>query len=534
MLPISSFRLSLWFSAFSVCLCAHLAHATQPHPLSDAALRFEFVGNETISSDELSRALGELRPSELTQARLSEIEDQIFSIYADKGLVGTARVADQVIENGTLLIGVDEGRLASIEVVAPEGLRLSKDRIARVASKELEVGGVVEVAALEKAISRLDSYAGISSKILLRPGSSSKEIGALVDVSSAKLANGRVQLDNLGAEASGAERLTANLELNSLLRLGEQSSVGFTASEHSSLAMADFILPVVDTGVSISASLRYSSYDIPNEVIPSQIFEGFKGDATSIYLKASPVDISVGDWTFSPAIELARTTARDDLSFTEARLNSVDKEINYLSLPITASFEAPASLLAVSANVALDFGEVDYRNAQNAQRDTFTTRAAGDYKRLRFDSRVQKGLSPTQAVTVSISGQLATANLDRTQEFLIAGPTAVRGYDVGLFSVDEAVVLKADLTQAINKALSLFVFADTGYGTTHTRNFESDVAPSGAPNSFRLSSVGFGANLTFLGSLVLNIQLSKAIGGCTPCLPGTDTGQVWAVLSGTF
>jgi hemolysin activation/secretion protein len=115
-----------------------------------------------------------------------------------------------------------------------------------------------------------------------------------------------------------------------------------------------------------------------------------------------------------------------------------------------------------------------------------------------------------------VAAQLASKNLDSSESFVFGGPSGVRAYPVGEAPADqgalETVEIRYNMTAPRNfGSLQWQLFYDHGDVRLHRDPWLAYVS-SGAPNSYKLSSVGLGGNLYREDSLLVNVAVARKIG----------------------
>jgi hemolysin activation/secretion protein len=495
---------------------------------------FEILGNKTVSEAELQQELTKFQTASLTVELLKEIETAVFNVYVQRGIIATVKIPPQDLENNLIKINVYETRLGQITLDAPTDLGFNQDRIVAMVKKQLSDQPVLTVQNLEATAKNIDALEGINAKIVLEKGSQLGFPTTKVRLTDAPLLNVKLQLDNYGSEAVGERRDNVDVQFNGLFDLGERIALGSVSTDGSQLDSLDVDLPWGNAGSILSYGVRASEYEVTDFDVPLGLFEGFRGDSRSTYATYTLPEYRYGNILMTSALNYSLTKALDYLNFTILSQNSGDKKIANLSLIQTLTYDNPAEALAVNATVSITRGKTAYFNPNNQLSDSLSIEAAGHFNKVNADIGLQKGLPNSAVFSILLSAQIATKNLDRTQEKILTGPTAVRAYPVGLVSADEALVLKIDWNQVINERIAVFLFQDFAWGQTHDNTWENWNTPNFEPNNFSLMGAGLGINASLTSWLTMNIQASKPLGKCKVCAINTDESQVWAVLTGTY
>ena len=138
-------------------------------------------------------------------------------------------------------------------------------------------------------------------------------------------------------------------------------------------------------------------------------------------------------------------------------------------------------------------------------------------------------LSGNLSTYISLIGQLANKNLDRSQKFFIGGPFSVPGYPTGEASGDDGALVHLDLRQDFfglpwQGVLQASLFYTYGAATLYKDDFAANTI---SPNTVSLQSIGVGVDQTWQQGVVLRAMLGWQIGdndGANP-VTGTDSDQ---------
>lgn len=163
-------------------------------------------------------------------------------------------------------------------------------------------------------------------------------------------------------------------------------------------------------------------------------------------------------------------------------------------------------------------------NLQTLLADFFGPRTASHYTRLDYLLLRLQHLDPRNALYFGFSGQHANKNLDTSEQFYLDGPSAVRGYDVGLVLGAEGnlttIEYRHDFTvSALPGPWQVSGFIDSGRVQAYKAPFLLD------PNSARLSSAGMGLHWSAPHAWVIGAMVATPVGN-TPALAGTHVSRV--------
>jgi hemolysin activation/secretion protein len=146
-------------------------------------------------------------------------------------------------------------------------------------------------------------------------------------------------------------------------------------------------------------------------------------------------------------------------------------------------------------------------------------------------ARLQQ-LDERDGVYLAATGQLASRNLDPSDQFYLGGPSNARGYDVGALTGAQGCLLTAEWRRALplpwRGAWLASLFADRGY----LQVYKDPVTPG--PNSANLTDVGASLHWDGPRQWQLSVQAATPV-GATPALLGSNPGtRIWAQVQKGF
>ena len=469
---------------------------------------FTFTGNTLFSNAELSALMSGYIGKELTLAELNAAAATITDAYRAKGyFLASANIPPQTIKSeAPIVIEIIEGVLEGVRLeTKPAETRVPHGLLQRYINR-IQTGKPAEEDVLSDMVMRINEIPGISSRILLEPGSQPGTTKALLEVTEGKPYGFALDTDNHGSYATGYNRIGSSLELYSPLHMGDlltlRAQSSFTGNTQT--IQTGYSLPISGSGTKVGLNYNFVTY---------KLGESFKaldasGDANSFTLTLTqPVvrsrqlilNLSLGgegkildDRTGVAGLKNQRHTIAG-----QAGVSGVEMDT------ILGGGSTSFSLNYTGGALGID----DETTLTNDQSSTTGLRTNGGYNKLALSlSRTQnlyKGLS----LYTGGNGQWANTNLDSAEQFSLGGPSGVRAFPVSEGSGDKGYVCTAELRYLFSKlgsfpgSLQLAAFVDHGYAALHADPIVSD-------NTRYLTGVGFGASLFDEGGF--NIRASVA------------------------
>jgi hemolysin activation/secretion protein len=151
----------------------------------------------------------------------------------------------------------------------------------------------------------------------------------------------------------------------------------------------------------------------------------------------------------------------------------------------------------------------DNQNQMTADQAATGQHTAGKFWKYNASVSRLQGLVPNWSLLVSANAQLASKNLDPSEQLSVGGPWAVRAYPVGELPSDQAVIASAELryawrTDFLPGEMNVFGFYDYAWA-----ELNREPRPVDHPNSRNLS--GYGAGLSWTKSNDFSFRLTLAM-----------------------
>ena len=399
-----------------------------------------------------------LTPADL-QALASDVADVARS--ADFGLA-TAWVPQQRIENGVLIVVLDEGRIDGIEI---EG----NGEIVRRALAPLASGRPIQTAELERQLLLAGDIAGVrvrNARLDRRGGRSILVVAAVQ-----KRVETRAYLDNWGSSTIGPVRARLTVDFNGLFSGDDRLTVGgvLTPAQPSEFALvrAAYTVPVGTGGTEASFG-GYFANSQPGGTLSDRDIAGrsveveasirhpfVRGRAGSIW---GGIDFRVRD----------SGQTRDDLKVRDDRLA-------ILGVNLFAVQQRPngrmRSRLAVSKGI--DAFDATRRGDPLASRSD----ASGTFTKLEAWGEFEQTFGPQLSINLQAEGQIADGPLLSSEEIGLGGRSFGRAWDYREFSGDRGIAGSLELRFDIETLprpiwmVQLYGYADAGKVTNDRSGF---------------------------------------------------------------
>jgi hemolysin activation/secretion protein len=478
---------------------------------------FSFSGNSHFSNNELQALLTKYKGHPIGFNDLQAAANEITEFYRQAGyLIAHAYLPAQSIKNGTVEIVILEGRLDGshldgnhIEFIGDT--RINKSTLQRFLDTHKE-GETITDADLSRLSLMVNDLPGIESKAVLAPGTRTGTSALSLKVKEGPLLSGYVSADNHGLYSTGYYRFDTGININDPFGLGDQLSLRAQSTEtgNSVAGWADYNVPINGYGTRLGLNFSELHYELGRSFKP---------------LEADGIARTVGASLIHP-LYLSREARLTGVGHYEHRwlqdnINLVDthndRELNVMSFSLAGSLYdklLPAGGLT-QAFLNVSAGEVYFTNQVAALLDnTSGLNSNGGYHKFNWQlNRTQNIWGDPSVGDISLyanfNGQVASKNLDSSEQISLGGPNAIRAYPVGEGSADEGWIFNGEARyslpsfSAVPGQIQFISFIDTGFSRINANPLDGQIV-----NSRNLTGYGFGIN--WLGVAGFNLRTSLA------------------------
>ena len=453
---------------------------------------FTFTGNTVFSVEELTALMSGYIGKELTLAELNSAAATITDAYRARGyFLASANIPPQTIKaDATIIIEIVEGILEGVRLeTKPAETRTPRSLLQRYVDR-IPTGKPAEEGALSDTVMRINEIPGISSRILLEPGTLPGATKALLEVTEGKAYSISLDTDNHGNYSTGYYRIGSTLELYSPLHRGDiytlraqTSTSGDTQSYQTG-----YTLPVSGSGTKVGLNYSYVTYKLGKS------------------FKALDADGDAHDFTFSVTQPVIRSRSLilnlslagegkilDDRTGSAGLKNqrhTTAAQLGVNGVEMDSWFGGGSTSFSLTY-----FGGylgIDDDTTKTYDQSALGLHTDGGYNKLVMSVSRNQTLYKNLSFYTGAYGQWASTNLDSAEQFSLGGPSGVRGFSVSEASCDKGFVSTAELRYLFDAlgpvpgSLQIAALVDYGYAVIHD---EPIVAIA---NTRNLTGVGFG------------------------------------------
>jgi hemolysin activation/secretion protein len=460
---------------------------------------FQFVGTQLLSEADLQQAVAPWRNRPVTVPDLYQAGAAVETLFRERGWLAKVTLPSQDVTEGVVrfdilvaLRGNIQVTSAGAETGAETGgtLRLSR-RIESLFNAALPADVPLSLVALERSLLVANDLPGVAVSGSLQASATAGRTDALVVATmDAQPAHADVSLDNMGSRATGAERANAQLVVSSALGMGERAEASMPLT---------FPWQAGWTGwrVGVNASgLRFRVLDSQNTTT------GLSPEGTSntvgLGVQYPLIRTPLANWQLAVGLEEKRLTNKDDdvtLGILTTTNNAV---VHTATLGFSGSqFDHWAGGGGTYANLSFTAGRLnlDGSSAALLANDLAQANTQGDFQKMRYSlSRYQSladALGDGFSVFASLTGQLASTNLDASERFYLGGANGVRAYPSGEAGGSTGRLFTLELRRQLDTHWQVGAFYDYGQVDQYRNNNRADgTGPLLGANSVALAGAG--------------------------------------------
>ena len=418
------------------------------------------TGQTLFSESALIAATGFRPGSTLSLSELRGIASQISAYYHRQGyFLAQAYLPAQDIKNASVTITVIEGRYGSIDL--RNRSRLS-DGVARSLLAGLDNGAPVAMAPLERRLLLLSDIPGTAVRSTLTPGAAPGTSDLIVEIDPGRRVTGSIEADNGGNRYTGAYRFGGTVNLNNPTGNGDVASLRLLASD-GGLFYGRAAYQTLVGAATVGVSYAHIDYRLGREF--KSLDARGTADIVSLYGSYPLIRSRHTNLYTLAAVESKAFRDKTGLSATV-----IDKKVQALTAGLNGDHHdgfngGGWTTVSWSATV----GNLDRQSPLDLAADRVTARSNGSYGVVRFSAARLQTLAGPVSLFASIRGQLATKNVDSSEQMALGGSYGVRAYpegesygDQGYVAAAEARLLLPKFSPRLPGQLQLIGFVDTG------------------------------------------------------------------------
>ncbi len=362
--------------------------------------------------------------------------DKITQHYRRGGfLVARAYLPAQEVRDGAVTLTVLEGQYGQV------ALNNTSTLDSQVPSKllsGLNPGGVITLEPLEERLLRLSEVPGVQVRSTLVPGASVGLSDLIVEVKPGALVSGSVDADNAGNRYTGENRIGVTLNLNNPTGHGDQASLRALTSG-SGLRYARLAYQTWVGRGRVGVAYSDLAYELGHQ---------FKGPNANGHARIATL-FGNHPLVRSRNANLSAGLTLDSKLFQDHAVDT-DKRVQVATASLTGDHRDAWSGGGLNTySLAWSTGHLDIRRPDARALDAVTAQSDGFYNKLFFAASRLQQATKTLSFMASLSGQMASKNLDASEKMGLGGMYGVRAYPEGEAYADEGYLLTLEARQQL-------------------------------------------------------------------------------------
>jgi hemolysin activation/secretion protein len=477
-------------------------------------------GTQAYSEQELLRIAAFTPGSLLSLADLQAIAARITAHYRRHGyFVARAYLPAQEVTDNVVTIAVSEGHYGTVQL--RNSSRLSNG-LANGLLEGLDGGEPIVLEPLEHRLLLLSDVPGVKVTSTLVPGRLPGTSDLLVDVAPGRRITGMIDLDNGGNPYTGEWRLGATVNLNNLLGRGDVASLrAVTSGSGLAYGRAAYQMPFGR----LTAGVAYSHLEYQLGRQFELLGANGSADVASAFGSVALMRSRRSNLYLGAIYENKRLDDRLDLFPSDGR--RANARVAGLYLHGNHSDDVGGGGTS-SFYIGLSSGSLDILTPAALAVDAATARTNGSYQKLWFNLARLQRINDRLSINASLSGQLASKNLDPSEKFVLGGLDGLRAYpqgeafgDEGYIANVEARLLLARASQRMRGDLHLLGFVEGGHVRINANPWDA------SPNERDLLGAGLGLSWNDPGNFSLRGYYAFRLGN-EPAMSAPDhSGRFW-------
>lgn len=479
----------------------------------------QVTGAHAFTATELVEVARFVPGAQLTLAELQEMASRITEHYRSNGyFVARAYLPAQDVSDNVVNITVSEGAYGQVTLRNQSTL---DDSVARRTLAGLDSGDAITIAPLENRLLLLSDLPGVQVSSTLVPGTLPGSSDLIVDVVPGRRVTGSIDADNAGNPYTGEYRVGATVNLNNPLGRGDVASLrALTSGSGLQYGRASYQMPFgrATAGVAYSRldyelGEQFESLGANGTAEVASVFGNYaliRSRDTNLY-----AGLSYDDRTFQDRVDLVNSV--------------VDRKARVWTPTLYGNHHDTIGGGGVSAFVvSLSSGVLDIRTPSALADDAATARTDGSYSKLWVNATRLQRVTDVVSLHASVTGQMASKNLDASEKMVLGGMDGVRAYpqgegfgDQGYLVNLEARFLLAGLSQSVPGQVHLLGFADAGKITINKNPWNA------GDNDRSLSGAGVGAMWGDPGNFAVRTYYARKLGGEDALSAPDKSGRFW-------
>ncbi len=452
---------------------------------------FRIDGNQSLSEEVIKEVLKPWLGKTVPFQELQKAADAVAALYQAQGKLAQVSVPPQRINDGIVLLRVLEAKLGAVHIDMPNGpSRFTDERAKRYITDANKPSEYVQTQSIERSIYILNEIPGVAVTTQLEPGKNEGDVDLRVNLADTKIFRGKLEANNYGSRSTGVVQRVVSMILDNPGTFGDQFSLSNFKSSGSDYSNASYSVPLNTDGLRAGVSASYLDYEnVGHFSFPESPIAGF-GRAKTVGANLSyPVLRSPG--------ANANITAGGD------RKMYINKLVD--GGTVTSDYRIDNMVFGASGNFFDGFGGGGVNSGSitmtkghisvGSDTPNYATTIPRTFTKFNLSASRNQQIVPDKTVlSVSVSGQISSVNLDSAEKFYLGGSSGIRAYPGSQGGGSQGAMINIEIQQQLEDRFVASAFFDAGFVQQYrdSANFNNIKGQTNANNSYSLRGAGVG------------------------------------------
>lgn len=412
--------------------------------------KFTFTSPDLVDKTALAELLQDYMGREINFNEVQQAVDKVTDYYRRQGYtVATAFLPQQDIVNHQIEIHILLGEMGMLHI--NNNSRLSTTQAERFLAG-IKSGAAIKTDVLETALNNLNDLAGVNAIGLLSAGAKTGSSDFNVTLTNAKAVDTILYTDNYGGKYSGRYRYGVQTTVNNLSGSGDKLFAGgMLSNENLHNYNFGYEMPLGTRGSRLGISYSQMDYTLGDYFAVLDAV----GTAKTLSIYGSTPLKNTARQYLAVVYGFDNRQLKDELRAFSAFFDTTTKKrSNSLHLGVVGNAKGQGVYTGYSALYYT--GNLSYDEQTNPLTE-------GGFQKFTADVNHIRRLGNVTNLHLNFHGQLASRDLDSSEQFALGGANAVRAYPQGEASGDSGYQATAELRYATPVPdLTLAAFVDWG------------------------------------------------------------------------
>lgn len=452
----------------------------------------------------------------VTLSKLNAAIAQVTSYCRTHGYPASAAyLPAQEARDGAIEIKVIPGRYGDVKL---ENHSKLKDNVAMRFVGGLKKGDIIRSRGLETTLYSISDVSGTKAVGVLAPGKDFGTSDVTVRIEDGPQTNTVLYAENYGSKSSGRYRYGLQQSFYDVGGLGQRASLGgLISNARMHNYYVNYEVPVGRGGHTLGLGVSRMDYNLGG---PFRAW-GANGTADTVSLFGTVPIYHMHDGQLKVLYGYDYRKLEDDLDIFGG-LADTDKHSNSVHVGIAGNQQLDAKT-SVDFDATLTHGNLTLDSWYARLRDALGGDTEGPFTKFTFDGTLVRSLGHRTDVMEKVSGQLASHNLDGSEQLYLGGANAIRAYPQGEGSGDDGITSTTEFRYYTDiPGLTFSTYFDIGH---------AKLSHDGHAGSETLKGWGLAASYQRPGDWFARLDYARRIGESKSLSDDVKAkGRLWFLL----